>query len=95
MLNQNYSVVRKRKNCRVALGAYSNPMCYVNDAFRCIVLVDFDKVDYSDPPFLNRFEKQLLRFSDVLNERQQEIITELYTWIYQMSSVEDLDEQFI
>ena len=94
MLNQNYSVVGKRKNCRVALGAHSNPMCYVNDAFRCIVLVDFDKVDYSDPPFLNRFEKQLLRFSDVLNERQQEIITELHTWVYQMSSVEDLDEQF-
>ena len=94
MLNQNYAVVGKRKNCRVALGANSNPMCYVNDGFRCIVLVDYDKVDYSDPPFLNRFEKQLLRFSDVLNERQQEIIVELQSWVCQMSSVEDLDEQF-
>ena len=93
MLNQNYSVVGKRKNCRVALGAYSNPMCYVNDSFRCIVLVDHDKVNYADPPFLNRFEKQLLRFSDVLNERQQEIILELQLWVRQMSSVEGLDEQ--
>ncbi|XP_028413413.1 E3 ubiquitin-protein ligase rnf213-alpha-like, partial [Dendronephthya gigantea] len=94
MLNQNYSVVGKRKNCRVALGANSNPMCYVNDGFRCIVLVDQDKVDYSDPPFLNRFEKQLLRFSDVLNENQKEIIEELESWVEQMSCVEDLDEQF-
>ncbi|XP_028413383.1 uncharacterized protein LOC114536257 [Dendronephthya gigantea] len=94
MLNQNYSVVGKRKNCRVALGANSNPMCYVNDGFRCIVLVDHDKVDFSDPPFLNRFEKQLLRFSDVLNEDQQEIIEELESWVEQMSCVEDLDEQF-
>ncbi len=94
MLNQNYAVVGKRKNCRVALGANSNPMCYVNDGFRRIVLVDYDKVDYSDPPFLNRLEKQLLRFSDVLNERQQEIIVELQSWVCQMSSVEDLDEQF-
>ena len=94
MLNQNYAVVGKRKNCRVALGANSNPMCYVNDGFRCIVLVDYDKVDYSDPPFLNRFEKQLLRFSDVLNEKQQEIIAELHSWICQMSHVEGLDEQF-
>ena len=94
MLNQNYSVVGKRKNCRVALGANSNPMCYVNDRFRCIVLVDYDKVDHSDPPFLNRFEKQLLRFSDVLNERQQQIITELKSWVWEMSNVEDLDEQF-
>ena len=94
MLNQNYSLVGKRKNCRVALGANSNPMCYVNDGFRCIVLVDYDEVDYSDPPFLNRFEKQLLRFSDVLNERQGKIIAELRLWVRQMSSVEDLEEQF-
>ena len=94
MLNQNYTVVGKRKNCRVALGAYSNPMCYVNDGFRCIVLVDYDEVDYSDPPFLNRFEKQLLRFSDVLNEKQEKIIRELESWVRQMSLIEELDEQF-
>ena len=94
MLNQNYTVVGKRKNCRVALGANSNPMCYVNDGFRCIVLVDYDEVDYSDPPFLNRFEKQLLRFSGVLNEKQKEIIRELQLWACKMSSVKELDEQF-
>ena len=94
MLNQNYVEVGKRKNCRVALGAYSNPMCYVNDGFRCIVLVDYHKVDHSDPPFLNRFEKQLLRFSDVLNERKRDIIEELQSWVRQMSSVEDFREQF-
>ena len=94
MLNQNYAVVGKRKNCRVALGANSNPMCHVNDGFRCIVLVDYDKVNYSDPPFLNRFEKQLLRFSDVLSGRKQQIIIVLQSWVSQMSSVEDLDEQF-
>ena len=95
MLNQNYAVVGKRKNCRVALGANSNPMCYVNDGFRCIVLVDHDEIDYSDHPFYNRFEKQLLRFSDVLNERQEEIIEELQVWVHQMSSVEDLEDQFV
>ena len=94
MLNQNYAVVGKRKNCRVALGANSNPMCYVNDGFRCIVLVDYDEVDYSDPPFLNRFEKQLLRFSDVLNEKQQGIVVELRSWVFQMSHVQGLDELF-
>ncbi|XP_046854625.1 uncharacterized protein LOC124447604 isoform X2 [Xenia sp. Carnegie-2017] len=94
MLNQNYSVVGGRKNCRVALGANSNPMCYVNDGFRCIVLVDHDQVDYSDPPFLNRFEKQLLRFSDMLNETQQEIMKELESWVHQMSSVEGFRDKF-
>ncbi|XP_028397453.1 LOW QUALITY PROTEIN: uncharacterized protein LOC114521280 [Dendronephthya gigantea] len=94
MLNQNYAVVGNRKNCRVALGAYSNPMCQVNDGFRCIVLVDQHKVDFSDPPFLNRFEKQLLGFSDVLTVDQKKIITDLDNWIKDISTVEALESQF-
>ena len=94
MLNQNYAVVGKRKNCRVALGPYSNPMCQVHDGFRCIVLIDQHKVDYSDPPFLNRFEKQVLRFSDVLNANQRNTITELHRWVQGMSTVEGLESQF-
>jgi ABC-type multidrug transport system fused ATPase/permease subunit len=94
MLNQNYAVVGNRKNCRVALGAYSNPMCQVNDGFRCIVLIDQNKVDFSDPPFLNRFEKQLLGFSDVVTEDQQNVITELRDWVKETSTVEGLESHF-
>jgi hypothetical protein len=94
MLNQNYDVVSNRKNCRVALGPYSNPMCQVNDGFRCIVLIDQHKVDFSDPPFHNRFEKQLLRFSDVLTEDQQNVIKKLRQWVQGMSTVEGLESHF-
>ncbi|XP_028413787.1 E3 ubiquitin-protein ligase RNF213-like [Dendronephthya gigantea] len=94
LLNQNYAVVGKRKNCRVALGAYSNPMCQVHDGFRCIVLMDEQNVKDSDPPFLNRFEKQVLRFSDVLTEEQQKVITELHRWVQAMSTVEGLESHF-
>jgi hypothetical protein len=94
MLNQNYAVVGNRKNCRVALGAYSNPMCQVHDGFRCIVLIDQHKVKRSDPPFLNRFEKQVLRFSDVLTEDQQDVITELHRWVQGMSTIEGLQSHF-
>ena len=62
MLNQNYTYVGKKKNCRIALGAYSNPMCNVHEDFRCIVLVDLNNVDFTDPPFLNRFEKQMILY---------------------------------
>ena len=94
MLNQNYTVVRNKKNCRVALGPYSNPMCQVHDGFRCIVLIDQHKVDYSDPPFLNRFEKQVLRYSDVLTKDEQSVITELQRWVQGMSTVEGLETHF-
>ena len=94
MLNQNYTEVDKKKYCRVALGPYSNPMCQVHDGFRCIVLIDQHKVDYSDPPFLNRFEKQVLRFSDVLTEDQQHVVMELRCWVQEMSTVEGFETHF-
>ena len=94
MLNQNYAVVGSKKHCRVALGPYSNPMCHVNDGFRCIVLIDHQKVDYSDPPFLNRFEKQVLRFSDVLTDDQRNVITKLHRWVQGMSTAEGLESHF-
>jgi len=54
MLNQNYTVVGDKRNCRVALGAESNPMCFVHATFRCIVMVERSKLTRYDPPFLNR-----------------------------------------
>ncbi len=94
MLNQNYTVVGRKKNCRVALGPFSNPMCQVDDEFRCIVLIDEQGVDYTDPPFLNRFEKQLLRFSDVLNEDQKEVISCLEDWTKAISTVPEFESHF-
>lgn len=88
MLNQNYTVIGKKKHCRVALGHYSNPICHVHDNFRCIVLVDESKVDYSDPPFLNRFEKQYLRFTDTVDTFQADLIGELESWIKKFSYIE-------
>ena len=94
MLNQNYTVVGGKRNCRVALGAFSNPMCQVHDGFRCIVLIDQGRVDFTDPPFLNRFEKQLLRFSDVLNVDQRKVISILKDWVTAISKIPNSESQF-
>ena len=94
MLNQNYTVVGGKRNCRVALGAFSNPMCQVNNGFRCIVLIDQGRIDFTDPPFLNRFEKQLLRFSDVLSLEQREIIGNLNKWVKGISTIPKFKSQF-
>ena len=94
MLNQNYTVVGGKRNCRVALGAFSNPMCQVHDGFRCVVLIDQGRVDFTDPPFLNRFEKQLLRFSDVLNVEQRRVISNLDDWATGISTIPKFKSQF-
>jgi len=93
MLNQNYTEVGHKKNCRIALGPYSNPMCQVDNNFRCIVLVDEQKIDYTDPPFLNRFEKQLLRFQDIIYDSAKSMIRDLENWIDDFSSISDLPFQ--
>lgn len=87
MLNQHYTVVGGRRNCRIAIGAYSNPMCYVHDTFRCIVVVDFDQIPHLDPPFLNRFEKQVLTYDSMLEEPQRRAVQILKTWCEQMAGV--------
>lgn len=68
MLNQNYTIINNKKNCRVALGAYSNPVASVHDSFKCIVVADSQRAYLYDPPFLNRHEKQYSRIFDLLNE---------------------------
>ena len=96
MLNKNYIVVGKKKNCRVAVGPFNSPMCHVHDDFRCVVIVDEENVPYSDPPFLNRFEKQMLRYSDVLNADQERLISTLMSWVTSVSCIQgdtkDFDE---
>ncbi|KAL3853052.1 hypothetical protein ACJMK2_016635, partial [Sinanodonta woodiana] len=87
MLNQNYTIVGNKKNCRIALGPYSNPMCYVHDDFRCIVLVEESELDHSDPPFLNRFEKQSLQYSEILGDENAKVVLELNHWVNSVTSV--------
>ncbi|KAI5073486.1 hypothetical protein GOP47_0011499 [Adiantum capillus-veneris] len=87
MLNQHYSYVGGRRNCRIALGAYSNPMCFVHNNFRCIVVVEEDQVPNMDPPFLNRFEKQCLTYEGILNESQRKVVESIRDWAQKLASM--------
>ncbi|XP_064628010.1 uncharacterized protein LOC135487838 [Lineus longissimus] len=87
MLNQNYSTIGEKQICRVARGAFSNPICEVHKKFKCIVLIDVEKVDYTDPPFLNRFEKQVLNIIDLLNEEENNLKKELTKWTSDHASI--------
>ena len=95
MLNQNYTTVGGKRNCRVALGADSNPMCQVADDFRCIVIMDSNEVTDKDPPFLNRFEKQCISYEDILQDRPRtrKLIAELDEWVQNVATVMDKDTE--
>lgn len=70
-----------RRTCRVALGADSNPMCHVHDSFRCIVIVNEEKLASQKPPFLNRFEKHAVDYQDILLPSHGQVLEMLEGWV--------------
>ena len=89
LFNQNFSIIGKRKNCRIALGSVANPMCGVADDFRCIVLVDESEVPEMEPPFLNRFEKYVLNFENIMTPNQLELAEKLQSWVEKLTTPND------
>jgi hypothetical protein len=79
-------MMANKLHCRVALGAFSNPMCCVHDNFKCVVIVEQSKVDKLDPPFLNRFEKQRLNFSSFLNAQANTLLRRLKDWVIKITT---------
>ncbi|CAG8534868.1 35142_t:CDS:10, partial [Gigaspora margarita] len=94
--NQNYIVVGSAEDpkyyTRVALGAYANPMLYVNKNFRCILVLDEKNLPKADPPLLNRFEKQKMTINDILSSDELQLVQQLSTWAQNMSTIISLNE---
>lgn len=85
MLNQNYTIVKGQKHCRVALGPFSNPTCEVNDNFKCIVIIEESNIENTDPPFLNRFEKQRYLLGDFLKPKHKRLVKYLEVFMNDLS----------
>ena len=90
MLNQNYSIVtmglQVKRNCRIALGGLHNEHCHVHPNFRCIMLEEEKNIATSDPPRLNRCEKQRLEYLDVLDERERALLAPLEKFCREIST---------
>ncbi|RIA80911.1 hypothetical protein C1645_837857, partial [Glomus cerebriforme] len=89
--NRNYAAVRSKENVkyftRIAHGSYANPMLYVPQSFKCIIVMDEKNLASADPSFLNRFEKQKLSINDMLNDRQKLLVKYLDNWVKRMSTL--------
>ena len=58
----------------------------VNDNFKIIVLVDKENVPKEDPPFINRFEKHIISFKNILNQELKDIAKEIELMIEDIKS---------
>ena len=70
LFNQNSIKVKGKKYARIVLGSKTNSFSEVNNNFWFVVLVDEDKIPEQEIPFLNRFEKQNLKFEYLLNNEK-------------------------
>ena len=70
LFNLNFKRVGNSNYARIALGNSNTQNYFVNENFRCIVILDKNEIGEQDPPFINRFEKHIITFEYLLNENQ-------------------------
>ena len=75
LFNQNYIYLNGKKF--VHLGE-SKSLALVNDKFKVIVLIEKKNLENQEAPFLNRFEKHMINFSNLLNEDMKELSNDIF-----------------
>ena len=76
LFNQRFTYTKNQKFAEISLGEVSNST-YINNNLKIIVLIREDAVKYQDPPFLNRFEKYIISFENLLNSKSKEIANKI------------------
>ena len=93
LFNQNFTIIHQQKYARIAVGNSNNKMCEVNNNFKCIILIEQNDVQNQDPPFLNRFEKYLFSFENLLSENLIEKSKEIFDNIKNLIFLNENDNE--
>ena len=88
IFNQNFTIMGDKKFARIAF-EYAKISSEINKDFRVIIIVNKEKIEELklDPPFLNRFEKHIINFKMLLNERDIEISKKISEFFKEISGV--------
>ena len=73
LFNQNFKKSGNSNYARIALGDLNSQNYFVNENFKCVIILDKNEIEKQDPPFINRFEKHIITFEYLLNENQVKI----------------------
>ena len=87
LFNQNFTCMGDKKFARIAF-EYAKISSEVNKDFHAIVIVNQNQIKNLklDPPFLNRFEKHIVNFKMLLEEKDIEIAKKISEYIDLLSS---------
>ena len=73
LFNQNFSEFNGNKCAKISF-ANNQSTSLINNKFKIVVLVDENMIKYEDKPFLNRFEKHIISFENILMPKYINII---------------------
>ena len=87
LFNQNFTVMGEKKFARIAF-EYAKVSSEVNQDFHVIVIVNREQIKKLslDPPFLNRFEKHIITYNMLLEEKDKEISKNICKYLELISS---------
>ena len=93
LFNQNFTIMGDKKFARIAF-EYAKISSEVNKDFHVIVIVNNNKIKdlKLDPPFLNRFEKHIVSFNMLLEEKDIAIAKKIFEYIDLISSFNNNDK---
>ena len=77
LFNQSFRKIGESDYARIALGDSNTQNYFVNKYLRIILLLDKKEIDEQDPPLLNRFEKHVISFENLLNENQVKLAKQI------------------
>ena len=92
IFNQNFSCMGDKKYARIAF-EYAKISSEINKDFRVIIIVNQEKIEELklDPPFLNRFEKHIIDFRMLLNNKDIQISRKITNYLEIMCGEKNKD----
>ena len=89
LYNMNYEIIDEEKYARICLDSFRELKTLVNDKFRIIIIVDKRFVNKCDLAFLNRLEKMILSFDNLLDEQMGKVSREIIQALNLKESVKE------
>ena len=91
LFNQNYIIKDNKKYCRISHGANIQKLAFVNENTKFIILVDKNDLKKQKLPFLSRFEKHIITFDALLDDKDKEKSKKINALLKKMVSVENIN----
>ena len=88
LFNKNFIKKDGKNYARICQGNFSDQLTLVNEAFKVIILVNKKYLNKVEPPFISRFEKMILYFSEMMKERERNIADDILKTL-DMKKVQD------